>query len=160
MISNRCQVITTRSQVVTCPIISTIDITIRKTTPIQRIGTNTRKRFSYRDRYEYKKMVPIQGIGTNTRKSYRYKGSVWIQENNTVLRYSISIDFKLFTTINKRIMSHYQVGKRVSKQANIQVKQSSTEDKISEQSLITKAPDETQEWLGLRCEFKIQKSFA
>jgi len=43
------------------------------------------------------------GIGTNTGKWYRYRGSVWIQENDTVLKNSISKDFKLFTTINKKI---------------------------------------------------------
>jgi len=54
---------------------------------------------------QYRKTVPIQGISMNTGKRYRYRGSVRIRKNNTVLENTISKDFKLFTTINKRIIA-------------------------------------------------------
>jgi len=41
----RCQGIICRSQVISCQVISTIDITIRKKVQIHKIGTNTRKQY-------------------------------------------------------------------------------------------------------------------
>ena len=40
----------------------------------------------------------------NTEKWYRYRRSARILENNTVLKNSSSKDFKLFTTIRKKII--------------------------------------------------------
>jgi len=76
------------------------------------------------------------------------------------LENSISKNFKLFTTINKKIIVESSSRKRASKQVNILVKQRSVGDKISEQNLITKAPGRTQERLGLKCESKIWQSSA
>jgi len=63
--------------------ISTVDITIQETVPIQGIGTHIRKWYRYRG------SVRIQENDTNTGDWYEYKkmiliqGSVRIQENDT-----------------------------------------------------------------------------
>ena len=62
-------------------------------------------------------MVLIQEISTNTRKRYRYRRSVQIKKNNTVLKNSISNNFKLFTTIKKTIivrLSSRQADRQIS----------------------------------------------
>ena len=71
----------------------------------------------------------------------------------------MSKDFKLFTIINKRVnrTSSRQTSKQVSEHPSV-AKQ--FWDKMSEQSLITKAPNGTQEQLDLRCESKIRQTFA
>jgi len=61
-------------------------------------------------------MVDITIIYFNTGKQYRYRGSVRIQENDTVLKNSISTGFKLFTTIKERIIAEL-----LSRQAGMQV---------------------------------------
>jgi len=74
---------------------------------------------------QYRKTVPIQEIDMNTEKWYRYRRSVRIQKNN------INNDFKLFTTIKKRIIFKLSTGKRVSKQANIQAELSKAGAKLT-----------------------------
>ena len=56
------------------------------------------------DRYKFKKVVPILDIGKNTGKQYRYRRSVQIPESNTILENRSSKGFKLFATIEKRIV--------------------------------------------------------
>ena len=57
MISNMCQVVACRSKVSRniMSILSTVDITIKETIPIQEIGTNTRNGTNTEDQYEYRK---------------------------------------------------------------------------------------------------------
>ena len=69
--------------------------------------------------YKYKKVIPILGIVKNTGKQYRHRRSVGIPESNIIWKNGSSQGFKLFTTIEKRIVNH-QAGKRESKQVSIQ----------------------------------------
>ena len=61
------------------------------TTDIHCCITHYKKGTDTGDQNEYKKMVLIQRI-------------VRIQKNNTILKNSVSEDFKLFTTIKERII--------------------------------------------------------
>ena len=78
MILNRCQVITSISQVIACKsqMSSNSMVDISAIYPIQENSADIG------DRYEYKKMVQIQGISTNTEKStdtgdlYEYRKTI------------------------------------------------------------------------------------
>ena len=62
-------------------------------------------------------MVDITTVYLNTEKQYRYRGSIRIQENDTVLKNIISTGFKLFITINEKIivkLSSRQAGMQAS----------------------------------------------
>jgi len=54
--------------------------------------------------YKYKKVIPILGIGKNTGKQYRHRRSVRILKNNIILENGSSQAFKLFITLEKRIV--------------------------------------------------------
>ena len=56
------------------------------------------------DRYKCKKVVPILDISMNIEKQYRHRTSVQIPKSNTILENGSSQGFKLFTTIEKRIV--------------------------------------------------------
>jgi len=65
VISNMCQVITSRSQVIAC----------RSQVASNSMSSDKHRKYHYtenntntRDRYAYRKMVPIQEIDTNTKK--------------------------------------------------------------------------------------------
>ena len=66
--------------------------------------------------------IDITIVYHNTRKQYRYRGSIRIQENDTVLKNSINTCFKLFTTIKIRIIVELSSG-QVRKQHPSEAKQ-------------------------------------
>ena len=101
------------------------------------MSSGKHKRYHYTGKqYCYKRSVCIQDNGTDTRDQYEYKktepirGSVRIQENDTVLENRINSGFKLFTTIKERVIVEL-----INRQAGMQVNVDSSEAKQAEGKL-------------------------